>query len=179
MLPCRTRLFWLILPCKITKTNAFMSKETEKKREIARVLYMAGKSMEDIASQVDISRQTISRWAAAGAWAEARAAQNITRPELVNKLLRTINQLIDQVNASDDPSLIDGLADKLAKFSAVITKLDKKAGVVDAIEVFMAFNKWLQFRRETDPDLTPELIKAINKYQDKFITEMMSNELDK
>ena len=156
-----------------------MSKETEKKKELARILYMAGKTMEDIAAQVDISRQTISRWAAAGAWAEARAAQNITRPELVNKLLRTIDQLIGKVNTSGDPALIGGLADKLAKFSAVIAKLDKKAGVVDAIEVFMAFNKWLQFRRQTDPDLTPELIRAINKYQDKFITEMMSQELDK
>ncbi len=156
-----------------------MSKETERKKELARILYMSGKTINDIAEQVDVSRQTVSKWAAAAAWAEARAAQNITRPELVNKLLRTIDQLIDQVNTSDDPALIGGLADKLAKFSAVIAKLDKKAGVVDAIEVFMAFNKWLQFRRETDPDLTPELIRAINKYQDKFITEMMSQELDK
>lgn len=156
-----------------------MSKETERKKELARILYMSGKTINDIAEQVDVSRQTVSKWAAAAAWAEARAAQNITRPELVNKLLRTIDQLIDQVNTSDDPALIGGLADKLAKFSAVIAKLDKKAGVVDAIEVFMAFNKWLQFRRQTDPDLTPELIRAINKYQDKFITEMMSQELDK
>ena len=156
-----------------------MSKETERKKELARILYMSGKTINDIAEQVDVSRQTVSKWAAAAAWAEARAAQNITRPELVNKLLRTIDQLIDQVNGSEDPALIGGLADKLAKFSAVIAKLDKKAGVVDAIEVFMAFNKWLQFRRQTDPDLTPELIRAINKYQDKFITEMMSQELDK
>lgn len=156
-----------------------MSKETEKKKGLARILYMSGKSINDIAEQVEVSRQTVSKWANAEAWAEARAAQNITRPELVNKLLKTIDQLIDQVNTSDDPALIGGLADKLAKFSAVIAKLDKRAGVVDAIEVFMAFNKWLQFRRETDPDLTPELMRAINKYQDKFITEMMAQELDK
>lgn len=61
------------------------------------------------------------------------------RPELVNKLLLTIDTLITQVNSSDDPTLIAGLGDKLAKLSAVIEKLDKKANVVDAIEVFMAF----------------------------------------
>lgn len=155
-----------------------MSKETERKKELARILYMSGKTMEDIAEQVAVTRQTVSKWANAGAWAEARAAQNITRPELVNKLLRTIDQLIEQVNQSDDPSLIGGLADKLAKLSSVIEKLDKKANVVDAIEVFMAFNKWLQSRRETDPDLTPELIRAINKYQDRFVVEMMGKELD-
>lgn len=155
-----------------------MSKETERKKELARVLFMAGKSQADIAEQVGVSRQTVSKWANESAWAEARAAQNITRPELVNKLLRTIDQLIEQVNASEDPALISGLADKLAKLSAVIEKLDKKANVVDAIEVFMAFNKWLQSRRETDPDLTPDLLRAINKYQDKFVVEMMGKELD-
>ena len=155
-----------------------MNKESEKKKGLARVLFMAGKSMGDIAEQVGVSRQTVSKWANEGAWAEARAAQNITRPELVNKLLRTIDQLIEQVNQSEDPALISGLADKLAKLSAVIEKLDKKANVVDAIEVFMAFNKWLQSRRETDPDLTPDLLRAINKYQDKFVVEMMGRELD-
>lgn len=66
-------------------------------------------------------------------------AKNVTRPELVNKLLLTIDTLITQVNESEDPALIAGLGDKLAKLSAVIEKLDKKANVVDAIEVFMAF----------------------------------------
>lgn len=155
-----------------------MSKETERKKELARILFMAGKAMADIAEQVGVSRQTVSKWGNENAWTEARAAQNITRPELVNKLLRTIDQLIEQVNASEDPALISGLADKLAKLSSVIEKLDKKANVVDAIEVFMAFNKWLQSRRETDPDLTPDLLRAINKYQDKFVVEMMGKELD-
>lgn len=95
------------------------------------------------------------------------------RPELVNKLLLTIDTLITQVNSSDDPTLIAGLGDKLAKLSAVIEKLDKKANVVDAIEVFMAFSKWIEHRSTIDPDVTPELVKAINKYQDLYITEQM------
>ena len=79
----------------------------------------------------------------------------------------------EQVNSSDDPTLIAGLGDKLAKLSAVIEKLDKKANVVDAIEVFMAFSKWIEYRSTIDPDVTPELVKAINKYQDLYITEQM------
>ena len=80
------------------------------------------------------------------------------------------------MNASDDPELIAGLGDKLSKLSSVIEKLDKKANVVDAIEVFMAFSKWLEFRSQTDPEVTPELIKAINKYQDKYIIESMGKQ---
>ena len=150
------------------------NKQTENKKSLARQLYLSGMEMNDIADKLEVSRQTVSRWCAADGWKEARAARNITRPELVNKLLATINTLIDQVNSSEDPTLIAGLGDKLAKLSSVIEKLDRKANVVDAIEVFMAFSKWLEYRSLTDPEVTPELIKAINRYQDKYIIEQMS-----
>lgn len=152
--------------------------ESEKKKSLARALFLSGMEMTEIADKVDVSRVTISKWCAADGWKEARAAKSITRPELVNKLLMTIDKLIEQVNASDDIAATAGLADKLSKLSAVIEKLDKKANVIDAIEVFMAFSRWLEYRAATDPEVTPELIKAINKYQDKYIIESMgSNQL--
>nr|DAP73048.1 MAG TPA: hypothetical protein [Caudoviricetes sp.] len=147
--------------------------ETEKKKSLARSLYLAGMEQNEIAEKVDVSRVTISKWCNAEGWKESRAAKNITRPELVNKLLLTIDKLITEVNESEDPSLVAGLGDKLAKLSSVIEKLDKKANVVDAIEVFMAFSKWLEYRATIDPTVTPELIKTINKFQDMYLTEQM------
>lgn len=147
--------------------------ENEKKKSLARSLFMAGMELQEIADKVEVSRITVSKWCNAGGWKEARAAKSVTRPELVNKLLLTIDTLITQVNESNDPNLIAGLGDKLAKLSVVIEKLDRKANVVDAIEVFMAFSKWIEYRRTIDPEVTPELIKAINKYQDLYITEQM------
>lgn len=152
----------------------YMTKaEIEKKKSLARSLFLSGMEQTEIAEKVDVSRVTISKWCTSEGWKEARAAKNVTRPELVNKLLLTIDTLITQVNSSNDPALISGLGDKLAKLSAVIEKLDKKANVVDAIEVFMAFSKWIEYRSTIDPDVTPELVKAINKYQDLYITEQM------
>ncbi|WP_279167329.1 terminase gpP N-terminus-related DNA-binding protein [Muribaculum intestinale] len=145
--------------------------ELEKKKSTARALFMSGMEQAEIAERVGVSRVTISKWCVADSWKEARAAKNITRPELVNKLLLTIDNLITQVNESEDPTLIGGLSDKLAKLSAVIEKLDKKANVVDAIDVFTAFSKWLEFRAKTDPEVTVELIKQINRFQDMFIIE--------
>ena len=147
--------------------------EIEKKKSLARSLFLSGMEQTEIAEKVDVYHVTISKWCTSEGWKEARAAKNVTRPELVNKLLLTIDTLITQVNSSDDPTLIAGLGDKLAKLSAVIEKLDKKANVVDAIEVFMAFSKWIEYRSTIDPDVTPELVKAINKYQDLYITEQM------
>ena len=148
--------------------------ELENKKQLGRTLYMSGMDQQEIAERLVVSRVTISNWCTKEGWKEARAAKNITRPELVNKLLLTIDQLIESVNKSDDPTLIGSLADKLSKLSAVVEKLDKKANVVDAIEVFMAFNKWLQYNAEFDPEITPELIKAINKYQNQFLMEKMA-----
>ena len=147
--------------------------ETEKKKSLARSLYLAGMEQNEIAEKVEVSRVTISKWCNADGWKEARAAKNVTRPELVNKPLLTIDKLITEVNESEDPTLIAGIGDKLAKLSSVIEKLDKKASVVDAIEVFMAFSKWLEYRATIDPSVTPELIKTINKFQDMYLTEQM------
>lgn len=149
--------------------------ELERKKNLARTLYMAGKEQAEIAEQIEVSRVTISKWANAEGWKEQRAAKNVTRPELVNKLLLTIDTLISQVNESGDPDKISGLGDRLAKLSSVIQKLDKKANVVDAIEVFMAFSKWMQFLAQTDPNITPELLKTFNYYQDLFISDKMNN----
>ena len=129
--------------------------DIEKKKSLGRALYLSGMEQTEIADKIGVSRVTVSKWCSAEGWKEARAAKSITRPELVNKLLLTIDKLIEQVNASDDANLIAGLGDKLAKLSSVIEKLDKKANVVDAIEVFMAFSKWLEHRAQTDPVLTP------------------------
>lgn len=141
---------------------------------MARALFMSGMEMTEIADKTGISRVTVSRWCAADGWKEARAARSITRTELVNKLLLAIDSLIEQVNQSNDPKMIAGLGDKLSKLSSVIEKLDKKANVVTAVEVFMAFSKWLEFRSKADPAVTVELIKTINRYQDMFLTELMS-----
>lgn len=153
-------------------------RKLEEKKELARLLYMQGEPQASIAERVDISANTISKWATAGQWAAARAAKNISRPELVNKLLLAVDSLIENVNLSNDPDLIGGLADKLAKFSKVIESLDKKANVVDAVEVFMAFNRWIQDQANYDPQITPELIKQINYYQNKFLMEKMQSPSD-
>lgn len=152
-------------------------KELEDKKDYARLLYMQGEQQKVIAEKVGVSAQTITKWVNVGGWVEQRAAQNITRPELVNKLLRTVDKMIEAVNDSDDPDAANGLGDKLAKFAATIEKLDKHTSIVDVIEVFMAFSKWLQFQAEFDEDITPKLLKTINKYHNQYINYLMQNKL--
>ena len=159
------------------KAKPLTKQQLEEKKEIARLLYMQGDTQKTIAEKTGISAQTITKWVNDNGWSEQRAAQNISRPELVNKLLRTIDKMIESVNNSDDPNAAAGLGDKLAKFSATIQKLDKHTSIVDVIEVFMAFSKWLQFQAQFDDGITPELLKTINKYHNQYITYLMQNKL--
>ena len=154
-------------------------KELEDKKDYARLLYMQGEQQKTIAEKAGVSPQTVTKWVNTGIWSEQRAAQNITRPELVNKLLRTVDKMIEAVNTSEDPDAANGLGDKLAKFAATIEKLDKHTSIVDVIEVFMAFGKWSQNQAKFDEDITPGLLKTINKYHNQYINYLMQNKLIK
>ena len=142
-------------------------------REHARLLFMQGEPQKVIAEKVGASAQTITKWVNDGDWQAARSAANITRPELVNKILKSIDVLVEDLVNEPSPEKTAAAADKLVKFAATIERLDKKTSVVDIIEVFMAFSKWLQYRMSFDPNVTPELIQTINKYHDLFISEQL------
>lgn len=141
---------------------------------MAYILFMSGQNQKTIAEKVGVSKQTMNRWVAEGEWDKRRAAKSITRPEIVNNLLRAINEEVERLNGEKDPDKVSGACDKLAKLAATIERLDKKANVVDTIEVFIGFGKWLQYRAQTDEELTPELLKAINKYQDEYISAQLN-----
>ena len=149
-------------------------KELDNKKEFARILYMNGESQQDIADKTGVSRVTINKWIKDNGWKERRAAKAVTRPELINKLLLSIDTMIDKANNMDSPEAMAGLGDKLSKVASAIEKLDKKANVVDTIEVCIAFGKWVEHRIGTDKEVTPELAKIINKLQDTFINEQFN-----
>ena len=150
---------------------------SDDKKEFAELLYMQGCLQNDIAEKVGVSKNTISKWVADGHWAEKRAAQTLTRKEVVNNVLRSINKLADNLAEQKDLTLVGGMSDQLSKLAATIDKLDKEASVVDFMECFMAFGRWLEYQAATDPEITAELRKAVNKYQNKYVMEMLGGKL--
>jgi len=151
-----------------------MNKDNFNRKELAKSLYMKGYTQEDIAQKIGVSTVTVSNWANAETWKEQRAAKSVTRQELVNKILQSIDTLITQANASNDPQQITSIGMELAKLSIVIERLDKKSNIVDIVEAFIAFSSWLEKLAITDAALTPALLKTINSYQDQYITEMLN-----
>ena len=95
-------------------------KESEMKRELAKLYYMQGLPQKEIAQRVDVSETTISAWCRKENWEEMRAAKTVSRQEVVAKMLRKVSERLDDENWTPD---------ELAKISASIEKLDKKTNV--------------------------------------------------
>ena len=140
--------------------------EQTQRQELARMYFMQGMKQKEIADKVGVSRNTICAWIRDGKWDTVRAAKTVTRSELVKKML----QDLDEKLASGQWS-----ADEIIKVASAIEKLDKQTNILTMIEVFTSFNQWLVSRMQVDPELTPEVVKIINTYQDKFISEKLSN----
>lgn len=152
------------------------AKERAEKKDFARLLYLQGEEQKSISQRIGISETTISKWVKEGGWQELRAAQNITRPELANKILLSINKLLDRAIASDEVD--SGLVKQLKTFSDAISNIDKKANIVDTIDTFIAFGKWLEHRMTIDSSLTPDFIKQVTYYQDLYIRHRLGGTED-
>lgn len=144
------------------------------KKQLAYMLFMQGELQKVIAERLDIHEMTISKWVAEEKWKEKKAANTVTRSELVNKTLGKISELLDHVTEGNDENKA-GIADQLSKMVASLTKLDKQNSVIDDMDTFMSFNTWLKKRMELDKELSIDTYKAINKYQDLYVHERLSN----
>jgi len=144
----------------------------EKKQSVAYMLYMQGRTQKEIAHLLGVTPQTLVSWQKKGNWETKRASQMLSRKELVNKLLVSINTTIDLVNESGDLEMMMKLPEKLMGFANLIGKLDSKDKILDVIEAFNGFNAWLELQSLKDKRLTPEILKLINEMQEKYVDEL-------
>lgn len=162
---------------KSTQKTMRTAAELERLRELALLYYMGGDDQKTIAARIDVSPQTVSSWATKGAWAERRGADSISRPELVKKLLVTVDGLITRLSTTDDLASIEKISAQLNKFSATIANLDKQTGIVSTMEVFKAFELWLKRRMDSDDSVTPEFVQALNRYHDIYVGELLTTSI--
>lgn len=162
-----------IMPSDTVKKNTARRVRDEAKYEHAWLLFSQQIPQQEIARKVGIAERTLSRWVNENDWINRRAAINVTRDELVNKTLGLINTLLEKATTQEGGNGAN-LADQLSKLAGAIRNLDKQANVVDIVQVFMTFNKWLICQQPINSELTDEIIRTINRYQDMFISEKLS-----
>jgi transposase len=149
--------------------------EIETKQKLARVLYFSGQTGKEIAETTGVSEPSISNWVNKFGWDKQRAAKFVTRPELVNKLLLSIDNLINKLNEqSEHGEDTSKTLKQIKELSQTIQNLDKSTNIVTLIEICTDFEKWLGYRKKLDKDLSEEFIRQINRYHQIYIEESMS-----
>lgn len=155
-----------IMDAKKTAKKSARKGQLNTERELAKLYYIGGMSQKNIAEKIGVSAQTVNRWAKEDNWESLRAAKTISRKELVLKMLQKIDQRLEDG---------DWTPDEMVKAASAIEKLDKSTNAVTVIEVMTAFNKWIRNRAQYDPALTQETVDTITKYQDAYISEILSS----
>jgi DNA-binding transcriptional regulator LsrR (DeoR family) len=151
-------------------------KEMQDKRELARMYYNRGETQKTIAKRIGVSEVTISKWVKAESWDIKRAAERVTRPELVNQNLQLIAALQRQVIDSDNPvKESKSVSDQISKLAAAIEKLDKKTNVIQIQEGFILFSRWLQEHPGLQSAEGFEFIKELDKYQGEYLDFRFKN----
>ena len=84
---------------KATKKNARKG-QLNTERELAKFYFFNGETQKSIAEKLGVSAQTVNRWAKEDNWESLRAAKTITRTEIVNNMLHSLNDRITEGNIS-------------------------------------------------------------------------------
>lgn len=135
-------------------------------RRLAKELYLQGRSTEEIGPLCGVDPTTIQRWANNEKWMELRSASNVSRTELRNKLLVVLDNEVKRYNAGQADA---NMGDTLVKLTTSVKNLDVGISIVDIIEVFTAFTKWMENTAALDPRLTVEFRKQVNLYLDAYV----------
>lgn len=136
----------------------------EKNKELARMYYLNGETQKLVAEKVGVSRVTINKWVADGGWDAMRVAKTITRKEIITKMMQEANKKLEEGKMSFD---------EMSKLAASIEKIDKQTNAITIYEVMTVYNEWLIVRAGVDKELTTDLIKTMNRYQDIFLSEQV------
>jgi hypothetical protein len=112
----------------------------------------------------------LREWIKKENWDVKRAAERVTRPELVNQNLQLIAKLQEQIINSDNPAKESAaVSDQISKLAASIEKLDKKTNIVQIQDGFIAFSRWLQEHPALKSTEGIEFIKRIDKFQGEYL----------
>ena len=131
-------------------------------KTLAHDLYMrTNKSLKEIAEVTKVKYDTLLQWSQKGKWKELRAANSITRAQVINNTLLQIKELQDEINGRDKKYPTSKESDTLIKLGNLIRDLDKGLSLADYISMFEEFLRYLA-------EVNPEVAKSVGPYTLEF-----------
>lgn len=121
--------------------------QREQLKELARLKYInEGKTYQEIAEALDISRQTIGRWAEEGKWQEYKISISLTQEESLKSTYRMLDELNKTIEARPEGQRYPNSKESSirASLTADIAKLQTEIGIQDMISVCSKLISWLR-----------------------------------
>lgn len=134
-------------------------------KKVAQTLYLeTQKTQNQIAEQVGVTPQTLSKWVRQGNWDVLRAARQVTRPQLVRQYILQLHEINEQISERPEEERIPTAAevDQMVKLSKMIRELDKDTSLMDYVHVMEQFLLFVV--RAGQPQLVSDLEPLINEF---------------
>ena len=143
--------------------------KNDNKRQIARTLFVqGGMTQKEIASKLEVTEQTISRWAKKDHWDELKKNVMSGKQEILRSLYTELQKL--QTIIEEDGGVADSKqADIRRKLITDIRQLETRFSVSQTVQVGMDFCEFLK-------EIDFELAGKISQYFQAFIDEQIDKQ---
>lgn len=143
--------------------------KNENKRQIARTLFVqGGMTQKEIASKLEVTEQTISRWAKKDHWDELKKNLMSGKQEILRSLYTELQKL--QTIIEENGGVADSKqADIRRKLITDIRQLETRYSVSQTVQVGMDFCEFLK-------EIDFELAGKISQYFQAFIDEQIEKQ---
>jgi transcriptional regulator with XRE-family HTH domain len=122
------------------------------------------KTQKEIAQLVGVGNDTISDWAKKGKWKDLKAANSVTRAQVINNTLLQLKELQDEIGTRDKKYPTPKESDTMIKLSNLIRDLDKGLSLPDYITFTEEFLKFLYA-------VNAELAKLVSEHVMDFVQD--------
>lgn len=144
----------------------------DEKKRLCKEDYMNGVPVEDIIATRKISKSTFYNWLRKGNWAEERKEKDSNYLSAPEKLEAKINDLVEKMEATNDPTTTAKYADSFSKLLGVIRKLyktdNRRSWIIFTVGEMMLYLK------TTDYPFTEEFMDNMDKFLEKFQDAMLN-----
>ena len=143
--------------------------KNDNKRQIARTLFVqGGMTQKEIASKLEVTEQTISRWAKKDHWDELKKNLMSGKQEILRSLYTELQKL--QTIIEENGGVADSKqADIRRKLITDIRQLETRYSVSQTVQVGMGFCEFLK-------EIDFELAGKISQYFQAFIDEQIEKQ---
>lgn len=143
--------------------------KNDNKRQIARTLFVqGGMTQKEIASKLEVTEQTISRWSKKDHWDELKKNVMSGKQEILRSLYTELQKLQNIIEAQGGVAN-SKQADIRRKLITDIRQLETRYSVSQTVQIGMDFCEFLK-------EIDFELAGKISKYYQSFIDEQIEKQ---